>query len=175
MAAAYLTIGVALGWLLATNQAPDTSAQVAALPERARLAHVAYLPEVRHPVEVEAKQSAHLAAWLSKRLGTPIRIPALAEHGFELVGGRLLPGDDQHPAAQFMYQSVSGERLTLYVARNHGDEDSAFRYLSRQNQNLLYWIDGELACVLVGKLPRERLLDVANQAYHQLEAPETVN
>ena len=86
-------------------------------------------------------------------------------------GGRLLPGDDRHPAAQFMYQSGAGERITLYVARNHGDEDSAFRYLSQRGQNLLYWVDGELACALVGALPRERLLNVANRAYHQLETP----
>lgn len=65
-------------------------------------------------MEVAADQEAHLVAWLSKRLGTPLKVPRLDTLGFGLVGGRLLPGD-QGPVAQFMYQDGQGQRLTLYV------------------------------------------------------------
>ena len=64
-----------------------------------------------------ADQEAHLVAWLSKRLGTQLKIPQLSGLGFNLVGGRLLPGD-QGPVAQFMYQDAQGQRLTLYVRTN---------------------------------------------------------
>jgi anti-sigma factor RsiW len=48
----------------------------------------AYLAE---PPEVAADQEQRLAAGLSNRLGGEVRAPALAEFGFEPVGGRLLP------------------------------------------------------------------------------------
>ena len=78
------------------------------------VAHAVYTPEVRHPVEVHADQEAHLTAWLSKRLGAPLKPPALADAGYQLVGGRLLPGATGS-VAQFMYEDASHQRLTLYV------------------------------------------------------------
>jgi anti-sigma factor RsiW len=42
------------------------------------------------------------------------------------MGGRLLPAEDG-PAAQFMYENGTGERLTLYFRNGIGDE-TAFRY-----------------------------------------------
>jgi len=66
---------------------------------QAAVAHVVYVPEVRHPVEVGADQEAHLVAWLSKRLNTRLRIPHLGELGYTLVGGRLLPGHSETRAA----------------------------------------------------------------------------
>ncbi|HEX7465011.1 MAG TPA: anti-sigma factor, partial [Usitatibacter sp.] len=73
---------------------------------------------MRHPVEVDAKDQDHLVKWLSKRLDMALTVPVLSTEGFELLGGRLLPGNDG-PVAQFMYQDASGKRLTLYVTRPH--------------------------------------------------------
>ncbi len=55
------------------------------------LAHAAYVPEVRHPVEVAAPEEQHLVAWLSKRLSTPIKRAVARTAGYQLLGGRLLP------------------------------------------------------------------------------------
>ena len=81
--------------------------------QQAAVAHAVFQPEVRHPVEVTAAQQEHLVQWLSKRLGRPLKVPVLAAQGYELVGGRLLPGDDG-ARAQFMYQNsaASGSRST---------------------------------------------------------------
>ena len=68
--------------------------------------HAVYQPEQRHPVEVGAARQDHLVQWLSKRLGRPLKVPVLSTQGFELVGGRLLPGDAS-ARAQFMYQNLS--------------------------------------------------------------------
>ena len=79
-------------------------------------AHIVYVPEVRHPVEVEAAEEAHLVQWLTKRMGANVRAPALAALGWKLMGGRLLP-DRGLPAAQFMYEDATGRRLTLYMRK----------------------------------------------------------
>jgi anti-sigma factor RsiW len=70
--------------------------------------------ELRHPVEVNVSQEANLVQWLSKRLGRPLVVPNLTAAGYQLIGGRLLPAEEE-TAAQFMYQNGKGERLTLYM------------------------------------------------------------
>ena len=94
--------GVA-GWAVSEAYRPAEQKRYAEapLPARAAVAHAVYSPEVRHPVEVGADQEAHLVAWLSKRLGAPVRAPKLESVGYRLMGGRLLPGESG-PVAHFM-------------------------------------------------------------------------
>jgi anti-sigma factor RsiW len=136
----------------------------------AAIAHAVYVPEVRHPVEVSADERGHLVAWLSKRLGTSLPAPDLAPQGFELVGGRLLPGD-AGPSAQLMYQDARGLRVTLYVARRDGatPSDTAFRFGEVGAVSSFYWIDRDLGWVLSGELPRERLSQLATAVYRATE------
>jgi anti-sigma factor RsiW len=173
---AALAVGGVSGWF--THQWYDgqatriTSAQTTPLFVRqAAVAHVVFSPEVRHPVEVGADQEAHLAAWLSKRLGTQLRVPHLAEQGFSLVGGRLLPGqpDDRLPVAQFMYQDAKGQRLTLYVRTDaEATRETAFRFAQEKNVGVFYWVDQKLGYALSGEIEKGELLRVANAVYKQL-------
>jgi anti-sigma factor RsiW len=138
------------------------------LPRQAAIAHVVYAPEVRHPVEVTADQESHLVAWLSKRLGGDVKAPHLAAAGFDLVGGRLLPGD-QGPVAQFMYQDGRGQRLTLYVRSDaRENKETAFRYAQEGKVGVFYWLDGQFGYALSGEIGKEDLLGVANVVYQQL-------
>lgn len=158
-------VGGALGWALHGNEPLEVATD---LPRQAALAHVVYAPEVLHPVEVGAREETHLVAWLSKRLGAPVRAPQLADAGFELVGGRLLPGDTG-PAAQFMYQDAAGRRLTLYVRTAAADNrETAFRYAQEGKVGVFYWVDGPFGYALSGELDRPRLLRVAEQVYRAL-------
>lgn len=135
---------------------------------RALAAHAIFVPEVRHPVEVDAGQQQHLVAWLSKRLGVTIRAPMLESLGFQLLGGRLLPADGQ-PAAQFMYQDAGGRRLTLYARRGlGGNRETAFRFAEQDGIGAFYWVDGDLAYALIGDLSRPMLDQVAHAVYRQL-------
>ncbi|ROR34652.1 anti-sigma factor family protein [Inmirania thermothiophila] len=169
--AAALALGIAVGWFarglepggLGGSGAPAERA----LAVRAAVAHAVYAPEVRHPVEVSAGEEAHLAAWLGKRLGAPLRPPRLGEAGFTLVGGRLLPGE-AGPAAQFMYEDRAGRRLTLYVAREARRGDTAFRYLREGGVSVFYWVDGPFGYALSGALERAELLAVARRVYAEL-------
>lgn len=133
-------------------------------------AHVVYSPEVRHPVEVAAAEQQHLVAWLSKRLGTPLKAPLLQAQGFDLVGGRLLPGENG-ARAQFMYQNAGGERITLYLSampKNGTAVPTAFRFESNGPVSAFYWIDRDLSYALSGDLPRARLLQLSELVYSQL-------
>ena len=144
---------------------------VSAFAHQAAIAHVVYSPEVRHPVEVGADQEAHLVTWLSKRLGTSIHPPRLAKLGYDLVGGRLLPGQSG-PVAQFMYHDASGQRLTLYVSTEQSqNRDTGFRFSEQGPVNVFYWIDGKFGYALSGSLDRTALSRVADVVYAQLDKP----
>jgi anti-sigma factor RsiW len=170
-AAILVGIGIALGLMVSMvpSLSSDPSIATAQLPMRAARAHLVYASEVRHPVEVDATQQDHLVKWLSKRLGVDLKVPVLAREGFELLGGRLLPGNEG-PVAQFMYQDQSGKRLTLYVTRPHkGDALTAFRFAQEGPVSVFYWMDSECGYALSGELDRPALAKVATAVYRQLE------
>ncbi|MEX3959511.1 anti-sigma factor [Trinickia sp. EG282A] len=161
VAAGWLFVGVALG-TIAGNLLPralHSAHEPATFARRADIAYAVYAPEVRHPVEVGAQDEAHLASWLSKRLGRSLSIPSLQEYGYTLVGGRLLPGDSG-PAAQFMYESRQGARLTLYVAAIPTDE-TAFRLLRDGDRRTFYWVSDHFGYALSGAISEEKLRSIA--------------
>ena len=124
--------------------------------------------------------------WLSKRLGRPLKLPVLADEGYELVGGRLLPGD-AGARAQFMYQNTKGERITLYlgaiarpgapaapVAAKPGAPaapsaaETAFQFTSDGPVPGFYWADQGFGYALSGQLSRQELLTLAAAVHRQL-------
>ncbi len=154
-------------WYAGAGEATDMRARFV---HDAVVAHAVYSPEVRHPVEVGADQSAHLVQWLSKRLGAQLKVPALQSQGYELVGGRLLPGGDG-ARAQFMYQDTAGNRITLYVtvlAKGTSPGTTAFRFEEGNPVAAFYWIDGEFGYALAGNLSRSSLLELSKLVYSQL-------
>jgi anti-sigma factor RsiW len=172
LAAGAMGLSFALGWISQSYRTDRfveaASAAAASLPRRAAVAYAVYAPEVRHPVEVGADQQDHLVKWLSKRLGNELRVPLLTQKGFELVGGRLLPGS-KGPGAQFMYQDARGQRITLYVSvRDAEPRDTAFRFSQEDKIAVFYWIDGKLGYALSGEMDRASLLAVATVVYRQI-------
>ncbi|WP_374304158.1 anti-sigma factor [Ferrovibrio sp.] len=160
-------LGAGAGWWGRGYMMPPV--QVAALPQEATRAHMVYSREVLHPVEVTAKEEQHLVAWLSKRLGTTLRVPSLTAQGYGLVGGRLLPASSgNHAAAQFMYENRQGQRLTLYVRSGETGDDTAFRFSGDGAAAAFYWIDGGFGYALAGEAGREALLPVARSVYESL-------
>src|SRR5512146_557055 len=176
LAAGWIAIGavagVLAGWQLHALQdvRKPLLSEGASIARSAAVAHATYSPEVRHPVEVAADQQAHLVAWLSKRLGAPVRAPVLDAAGLSLVGGRLLPGEGDPatgpqpaPVAQFMYQGNKGQRVTLYVrteTRDHGE--TAFRFAREGSVSVFYWIDRKFGYALSSSdLDRAELLRLA--------------
>ena len=171
-AAVVLAAGIAIGLAIPAFE-PDHARTIVMqqLPIRAARAHLVYTPEVRHPVEVDAKQQDHLVKWLSKRLDLPLKVPVLTQEGFEFLGGRLLPGGEG-PVAQFMYQDSAGKRLTLYVtpAKKAEQKLTSFRFAQEGNVSVFYWMDDDCGYALSGEMDKGTLAKVATLVYKQLES-----
>ena len=140
---------------------------------QASLAHAVYAPETRHPVEVTAADQEHLVQWLSKRVGKPLKVPQLGPQGYELVGGRLLPGE-AGARAQFMFQNAAGTRITLYLgavdktAVGADLQGTGFQFGADGPFPSFYWIDQGFGYALAGPVPREALMKLAEAVYRQL-------
>jgi anti-sigma factor RsiW len=198
--AAGVVCAFGLGWMMRGQVAAPESATVAVkvLPapgsgvrefvRQASVAHAVFAPEVRHPVEVPGAQQEHLVQWLSKRLGKPLKVPDLAAEGYELVGGRLLPGTDG-ARAQFMFQDKAGERITLYIgamkttpasalvtdktgqssmAKAADPRETVFSFSDDGPVPGFYWVDQGFGYAIAGKLSREQLMQLAKAVYKQL-------
>jgi anti-sigma factor RsiW len=190
-----VAVGIAAGWVfrgradvgvVARAELPvagvavasrDAEGRLQSFVQTAALSHAVFVPEVRHPVEVAAADEAHLVAWLSKRLATPLVVPHLGDAGWTLLGGRLLPADSG-PVAQFMYQDAGGRRLTLAVSRGAGTSSpdaaaasptTAFRIAEEHGDTVFYWIDHDEAYALTGKLSRSEMTALATRVYRQLD------
>jgi len=163
-------LGGIAGWLAhGQYQSSESQTRMALLPRQAAVAHVVYSPDVRRPVEVGADHEDQLVAWLSKRLGTSVHAPKLVALGYDLIGGRLLPGS-AGPVAQFMYQDSSGQRLTLYLStENVGNQETAFRFAQEGPINVFYWIDGKFGYALSASMAKDELARVAKAVYDQIE------
>lgn len=181
-------LGSVAGWLSPWPHPfsrPASGAQPTFVAD-ATAAYRIYAVEVRHPVEVGADQEQHLVAWLSKRLGSHIAAPRLADQGFRLVGGRLLPGSPANPgrigavapgqvassqvtpAAMLMYEDASGRRVTCYVVTNADSRETAFQFRQIDGVSTFFWIDNGLSYALSGEVGREKLLALAQEVYRQL-------
>ncbi|WP_425256781.1 anti-sigma factor family protein [Rubrivivax sp. RP6-9] len=169
-AAGLLVLGAGVGAGLAWRLHPGAAPSAVAAPgggwvARAAVAHALYTTEPRHAVEVRA-QEAHLARWLTARIQHPVKLFDLQAMGFELVGGRLLP-DGSGRSAQLMYQDNQGVRVTVYLRRPEAGTQAAFRYERQGELGLFYWVEDGLGYALVGALPKERLLALAQSIHRQ--------
>ncbi len=164
-----LLLGGALGWT-ARDYAPAPQVANVETPytKYAVSAHKIYTREVRHAVEVAAKEEKHLVRWLSKRLGHPLKIPTLKTLGFDLVGGRLLATPDDAHAAQFMFQDEKGRRLTHYVRSTTAAEPTSFRFEKDGDSSMFYWIENPFAYALIGPVKREELSKLSLAVYEQI-------
>lgn len=178
-------LGSVLGWTLRGEVVPSmqvaqstvnapalhltpASASGSGLARRAAVAHAVYSPDVRRPVEIGAEQEDQLVAWLSKRLGVSLKPPTLGRLGYELIGGRLLPGSDG-PVAQFMYHDASGKRLTLYVSHEVQDEkETAFQFAEEGPIGVFFWVDQGMGYAISAGADKGELARVALAVYDQL-------
>lgn len=144
------------------------ASEASSLPRQAAMAHVVYSPDIQRPVEIGAEQEGAMVSWLSRRMHSRVEPPRLVEAGYELIGGRLLPGA-QGPVAQFMYHDAGGQRVTLYVASEPGPSaPQGVRFSSQGPVNVYYWWSRGQGYALSAGMPREKLLNLAQEAQLQL-------
>jgi anti-sigma factor RsiW len=158
-------VGGGAGWMARGAAAGPTGFDT--FTSEALDAYKLYVVEVRHPVEVPGSERVHMTQWLSKRLGSELRIPELQSIGLKLVGGRLLPGPTG-AAAFYMYEGPSGERFTIYCA-NAAVPETALRFKSHEGFAAFYWVDDKVAYVVSGPADRDRLEKVTKTVYEQID------
>ncbi len=156
-----LWIGLAGGWLA---RGQTLGAQELALG--AIRAHETFVVETAYPVEVAASET-HLNAWLSNRLGHAARSPDLADAGFTLMGGRVVPSE-RGAAALYMYENMAGRRVTLYVARTGAAPSGDLRFAQAGATRSFSWMAEDLSYAVVGDLAPEELRSLAQAARDQL-------
>ena len=169
----WMTVGLTVGSLTSWHFLPRRAADPIAaqrltydLPRfvhQAVVAHGVFAPEVRHPVELGSADAQALNTWLSNRLQRQMQAPDLAQLGFSLVGGRLLPGETNKPAAQFMYEDRHGQRITMYLrGMAEPTPETAFRFTEQGMVSTFYWVEGDWGYALSGELSRAQLLQIAH-------------
>ena len=169
---ALLAAGGGGGWIAndlatasRTADEPETAtASKASFVDDAVGAYRTFVVEVAHPVEVRAGDEAHLAQWLSKRVGKPLKSPDLSAFGFRLMGGRVLPAGSA-AAAMLMYDDDAGTRLTLYIRADQGAE-TAFQFLREGEVSTFTWLDRGFGFAVSAATDRNRLLPIA-EAVHK--------
>jgi anti-sigma factor RsiW len=180
VAALVLGIGIGVGTHmgqdviapLASRSGSDTRAVSTDSSEgfarQAAVAHVVYMPAVDRPADIGADRDQEFVQWLSNRLGTNVHPPILSKSGFNLSGGRLLPGADG-PTAQFMYRGPNGERVTLCISRRQVNANTtAFKLYQDGPVNVFYWVDGDFGYAVSGGIDRKVLLQLSHDVYSQL-------
>ena len=159
------------------TQSAVTMASATGFAQRAAIAHAVYSPDQRRPVEVGADHEDQLVAWLSKRMGAPMKPPHLQALGYALDGGRLLPGG-KGPVAQFMYHDGAGAKLTLYVSNEVAEvrsgmqggknQETAFRFAQEGRVNVFYWVNGPFGYAISADADKAELARVSGEVYRQL-------
>jgi anti-sigma factor RsiW len=153
-----LAVGGASGWLLRGGPPASRDATAIALLEQQALAtHVVYAADRRHPIEVGASESDHLAQWLSNRLNRRVAPPDLSAMGYHLIGGRLLATEHGGTAALFMYENDAKTRLSVVLRPMAPDLWSRQTEMTSGSVNLCAWIENGLGYAVVGSLPDNEL------------------
>jgi anti-sigma factor RsiW len=175
VAALVLASGIG-GWMLSDRYGqPEPEAPAFTFTQQALNAHVLYSSDAQHPVEFGADQENRFLLWLSERLGEPVQAPNLADLGFTLVGGRLLPAAGE-AAAQLMYENPDAQRITLYIrspwpSGPGAAHEGTINFTAQGGVSAVYWVDGPLAYALGGELDREQLFAIAKIVQQQRAVP----
>lgn len=138
------------------------------LAREAALAHVVYMPTVDRPADMSKDREEEFVQYLSNKLGTDVHPPMLTKSGFQLMGGRLIPGEDG-PMAQFMYRDARGERVTLCISHRKTSADTtAFKLYQDGPVSVFYWVDGDFGYAVSGGIDRQVMLELAHDVHSQL-------
>jgi anti-sigma factor RsiW len=159
-----LLLGGAGGWLLGIRPKND----IAALASEAAASYAVYAVDEHRPVELWAAQQDDLTRWVSNRLNRLVAPPDLADAGYQLLGGRLVP-TAHGPAAMFMYQSRLGGRLMLFVRPTTVVRNTPIELVELGDVDGCAWIDRGVGYSVVAAEPYARLLELSGHVRHVMQ------
>jgi anti-sigma factor RsiW len=106
---------------------------------------------------------------LSAALGTRLALRDLAQSGYVLTGGRLLPGAER-VSVQLSFRSPAGESFSLQMQRKPDAEETPFHRVTGDKVATVVWEDDDhgLICAVTGSLSPDRLQEIARTVYREL-------
>lgn len=123
------------------------------------------------PIEFRSANPSEVEAYFVRTLDPRIRVIDLAMMGFTLEGGRR-HNLGSAPSALYVYRNAGDDRIVCQMfpgsaadlpASNDTRENGGFRFhvLQRADVTLVFWIEGDIVCVLVSRVPTEALVKLA--------------
>jgi anti-sigma factor RsiW len=158
-----LLLGGLTGWFLKSEMPIAASVSAEALA-----AHRLYAVDAAHAMDVSAADKPALQSWLTRRVGFPFKLPDLSTEGYNLLGGRLLPGENG-ATALLMYEAASGQRLSVLLAVTPIDRNSALKIGFNGELTVCSWQDGKLAVAVAGEIAKDTMMKLSTSIYEQLE------
>ncbi len=182
-----LAAGIALfvaggvgGWFSQYIQAPD-SYLLEPIIRQAVLAHQILESEAPDDANRLTIENDDIVAVGNTSVGNiaagfevPIRAPALKALGrYTPVAVRETSGGTTAPTAQLLYRDVDQGFISLYVKPHSTRRGLPFDNRELDGYNTVYWIDGPLTYVLVGRKDPAQLADMAQAIYRSRGIGET--
>lgn len=118
-------------------------------------------------VDFNAEDVPELEKWFGAKLNRKLAVPDLQARGLAAQGGRLLIINGK-PAAQFLYYSDTGELIGLVIAFTDAPYQPA-QTDKRGNVNIVHWRNNGYAYAFAGTSPPERLQELADRVWRDLE------
>lgn len=120
-------------------------------------------------VDFNAEDVPELEKWFGAKLNRKLAVPDLSPRGLAAQGGRLLIIGGK-PAAQFLYYADTGELVGLVIAFSDAPYQPA-QTDQRGNVNIVHWRNNGWAYAMVGTSPPERLQELADRVWKDLDRP----
>jgi anti-sigma factor RsiW len=151
---------LATGWAGHTTWVRARTADLPPLLADAARDHVIF-SSAGKPVEIPGSEEDLMLRIFASHLGAEVQIPNLSDHGYRLIGGRLL-GSAEGPFVQLLYDDGANHPLTLYVAKQRIDREG-LQLTEIEGRGAGYWNRQALAYALVADAPLTQVETIAAQ------------
>ncbi len=158
-AAVLLVVGFSSAQFIDNPFVPKPNSLASTWIYRAVGAHKVYTEDAKRPVELPAEQPDALRAWISNRIGAPVRDVRLDGFGYRYSGGRLVT-DGLNPAGQLQFAGGPGRKITIFVRRHSGNNTST-RMIEIDGIKAVMWSVGQLDYAVIGQVPKKELFSIA--------------
>ena len=159
-----LAIGGGAGYFTGLSQGRQIAAAPGWLADIADY-HRVYAGQGRHLVEVPAAEADHIRTWLTKSVGTEVRIPDLTTHGLTFQGARLLVAAGK-PVSQLMYTDAEKRVIALCLIQSDAPRDG-FQEKNIGAFDMVSWGARNANFVIIGDENRDDLTLIARSAADQ--------
>ncbi len=159
-AAVLLVVGFSSAQFIDNPFVPKHNSLASTWIYRAVGAHKVYTQDAKRPVELPAEQPDALRAWISNRIGAPVRDVRLDDFGYRYFGGRLVT-DGLNPAGQLQFAGGPGRKITIFVRRRSESAVPKTKLVEIDGIKAVLWSVGPLDYAVIGQVPEEQLFSIA--------------